>query len=328
MNTEAVAVRIMNVFGERGYQRIRRLALKNNRKWLVVRSDLFRFSIGKTPYHVEEFREVVTIHRGLYEYEYFNICFLNDMFSFILQAISEHRLPRIEIINSNGENIWEQFFLQPFPEVDTAGLRQVDAGAEYMGAFPQFDEIFSPRCIGMWGRVYQEFLKYNPPTRDYIERELSQVLGEGKRVLGVLCRGTDYTDIKPKGHPVQPELDQVLRDVEKKLQEARCESIYLATEDGKIDALFRERFPGRILTNQRMYYDEIFRENNLTLIKDVHFERENDDYRKGVEYLSSLVICAHCDVFVAGNCGGSQAAVFMNCGQYEDLLIYNLGLYE
>ena len=115
---------------------------------------------------------------------------------------------------------------------------------------------------------------------------------------------------------------------EQKMQELGCGAIYLATEDGKIDKAFRERFPGKIRINQRRYYDELFDENGLQLIKDVHFDREDDDYWKGMEYLSSLVILSRCESLIAGNCGGSQMAVFMNGGKYRYCKIYNLGLYQ
>ena len=105
------------------------------------------------------------------------------------------------------------------------------------------------------------------------------------------------------------------------------EYIYLATEDGRIDKAFRDVFGDKLLINNRNYYDEIYNNQKIELIKDVHFDRDNDDYLKGVEYLSSIVILSKCDSLLAGNCGGSQAAVFLNRLKYKKCNIYNLGLY-
>ncbi len=326
---EAV-VAIMNLPGEGGYSKIRKLALKNNRHWLVGRSDLHRYYKEKKVPDISKAEEIAVIQQGLYDYDYFNICFLNNMFSLILKAVMEKRIPQIEIKNQSGENIWEMFFEQPFSEkhLEISDKKKVYYTEKKVEAFPAFDEIFSEKSIAMWGKIYQKFVRFNPKTQQYINREIEEILGDGKRVLGVLCRGTDYTGLKPKGHPVQPDVSEILDKAEEKMQELNCSHIYLATEDGKIDKMFRERFQDKILINHREYYDEIFEKNQLTWIKDVHFERENDDYLKGVEYLSSLVILSKCNAIVAGNCGGSQAAVFMNAGKYEDCYIYNLGLYE
>lgn len=330
MSLTEIVVAILNLHGESGYSKIRAIALKNNRHWLIGRSDLFRFYNGKKVPDISKAEEVAIIKQGLYDYDYFNICFLNNMFSLILKAVMEKKIPQIEIENKAGENIWEMFFCQPFADegLTISNKKKVYFTEKKVEAFPSFDEIFSEKSIAMWGKVYQKFVKFNPKTQQYIDKEVKEILGDEKRVLGVLCRGTDYTGLKPKGHPVQPDVDEILNKAEEKLRELNCDYIYLATEDGKIDKMFRERFPEKILINHREYYDEIFEKNQLTWIKDVHFERENDDYLKGVEYLSSLVILSKCNAIVAGNCGGSQAAVFMNAGRYEDRYIYDLGLYQ
>ena len=59
----------------------------------------------------------------------------------------------------------------------------------------------------------------------------------------------------------------------------------------------------------------------------MHFERENDEYLKGLEYLSSLYIVSQCKALIAGNCGGSQMAVFVNGGRHEYEHVFDLGMY-
>ncbi len=308
------------------YQSFRRFGLSHNRQWLAGRCDLQRFSKGKT---IEKGlnQTVLEIKKGLYDYEYFNICFLNNMLSIILKNASEGKVSRVNVVNQKGENIWDSFFVQPYFDLDIHDWNREDCAYKMAEPFPAFDEIFSDRRIKQWGSVYKKFVRFNERTQKYADDEVQNVLGDGKRTLGVLCRGTDYTESKPKGHPVQPELSEVMDLVEQKMDSLHCEVIYLATEDGKIDRLFRERFGEKVRINKRMYYDEIFDENKLNLIKDVHFDREDDDYLKGVEYLSSIYILSKCNALIAGNCGGSQTAVFMNGGAYEETHIYNLGLY-
>lgn len=60
----------------------------------------------------------------------------------------------------------------------------------------------------------------------------------------------------------------------------------------------------------------------------MHFERENDSYYKSLEYFSSVLLLSKCQGLIAGNCGGSRAAMYMNDGKYEFSYLFDLGLYE
>lgn len=327
MQLEKIILEIMCVFGNRSFGKIRKIALKQNRKWLAGRGELYRFSKGKLTINANKCDTVQKIVKGFYDYQYFNVCFLNNMFSFVLMSIAENKIPYISIINEDGENIWEWFFEQPYSDFDISDKKIEEYDKEYLEVFPDFSEVFSDLSIKMWGSLYQKFWKLNKTTKEYIDREVKSIIGK-RKVLGVLCRGTDYTECKPKGHPIQPDIDQVILLAEQKMQELNCEYLYLATEDGRIDKKFRDVFHDKVLINQREYYDDAFQENQLQWIKDVHFERENDNYHKGLEYISSLVILSKCSALIGGNCGGSQTAVFLNNGTYEFCHIYDLGIYE
>ena len=152
---------------------------------------------------------------------------------------------------------------------------------------------------------------------------------EGKRkVLGVICRGTDYLALKPSGHPVQPEIKDVIAYCKKYMEKNKYDAIYLATEERKTRDLFKKEFPGKILENKRRYYDDIYdKDSSISYIKDVHFERENDNYWSGLEYLSSIILLSRCDALVGGNCGGTLGAIFFNDEKYEFTHVFDLGLY-
>lgn len=83
-----------------------------------------------------------------------------------------------------------------------------------------------------------------------------------------------------------------------------------------------------ILENKRRYYDDIYdKDSSISYIKDVHFERENDNYWSGLEYLSSIILLSRCDALVGGNCGGTLGAIFFNDEKYEFTHVFDLGLY-
>lgn len=70
-------------------------------------------------------------------------------------------------------------------------------------------------------------------TREYIEAEYKQLFEGKRKVLGVICRGTDYLALKPSGHPVQPEIKDVIAYCKKYMEKNKYDAIYLATEERK-----------------------------------------------------------------------------------------------
>lgn len=65
----------------------------------------------------------------------------------------------------------------------------------------------------------------------------------------------------------------------------------------------------------------------INLIGQIHFDRENDNYLKMIEYLSSMIILSKCDAIVAGNCGGSLFAV-LNSETVKNRCVFDKGYYE
>ncbi len=200
---------------------------------------------------------------------------------------------------------------------------------EYKTAPIYFPAIPSAKDIAIIGKLYNRFVCPNRRFKKYFEDEYRRLI-DGKRILGILCRGTDYIKTKPAGHPVQPPVNEVISLAKSKMEELHCESIYLATEEKTILLQFEQAFPGRIITNKRQYFDSyhaIQNDKAKTLISAVHFDRENDHYYKSLEYFSSLFLLSKCAALIAGSCGGSRAAAYLNAGKYEYIHFFNLGLY-
>ena len=308
------------------YPKVRFQMEKRHGVRYAAQCDLERFHCFGEKLIQSEKRTVKVISKGLYHYDFFNVCFLNDMLSNCLRAICDGYRPRIEILRPDGENVWEDFFEQPFVENENPGESIVVQQGIEKEAIPRWGDIFDPIKVSLYGFLYNNVLVLKKDVSAYVNKEVSELL-TNRKVLGVLCRGTDYTMTKPSSHPVQPTENEILNKVEEVFLAKEYEYIYLATEDSIYEDLFRKKFGNCLLVNKRQYYDKIFTENGLHRLKDVHFQRENDLYFKGLEYLSSLIILSKCQGLVAGNCGGTQAAVFWNNGNYKDMYVFDLGLY-
>jgi hypothetical protein len=144
-------------------------------------------------------------------------------------------------------------------------------------------------------------------------------------MMGCLIRGTDYITLKPAGHPVQPKPEEIVNKVSDLFESGKYTAVYVATEEKKLyDMVGNAIGVENIRENKRQYYD-VFYDRNIDVIGKVRFDRDNDNYWKSLEYLSSLAILSKCKTLVAGNCGGTVFAVLM--GDYCDPMIFNYGVY-
>ncbi len=275
--------------------------------------------------------KVMLINQGLYEYGYFNACLLENMMSLMIYALNKGYIPYIELKDrGEGWSNWSTFFEQPYPI--SAGREQDCICDRVQGDFyPTFGTPYNKLNLRLWCYVYRHLVRLNPETKAYVEKEYNTLLvsdsGQKRKVLGVICRGTDYVKRKPAGHPVQPAVEQVIERARVLLQQYHLDYIYLATEEYAIYEKFEKAFPGLIIVNQRQYYDVIFNANEMSYIYEVQFDRENDIYLKGLEYLSSLQLLSRCDVLLGGNCGGACAALYMNNMKYKHVDLFKLGVY-
>lgn len=276
-------------------------------------------------------RKICYIENGEWEYPLFHIGFINNMLANIIYCLSKGFLPEVKFCDKNGVNLWEQFLRQPYD--NEKGLHENQGDVKrcdikyaklYFPKFPAKDDVVR------FSNLYRKFVVFNDKTLEYFENEYNSLI-KGKRVLGVLCRGTDYTSNKPSGHPIQPKVEDVINFVRKKNESLKCDYIYLATEEEKIYKMFDNAFPEKVITNQRHYYDEFYelrdKYGDKARISWVHSDRNNDNYYKSLEYMSSLFLLSKCNALIAGSCGGSQAALYLNGNSYEYWYLFDLGLY-
>ncbi len=276
---------------------------------------------------IGEPKRIMLIDHGIYEYGYFNACFLENMMSLMVYSLNRGYTPHINLKNrGEGWTNWDTFFEQPF-NTTKAGHADIVCDRDTGVVSPKFDTPYRKGDLRMWCLVYDKLVRLNMQTKAYVEAEYNTVLAPHERVLGVICRGTDYIKLKPQGHPVQPNIHDVVKKAKEMTNRYGYQYIYLATEERSIHETFEEAFPGKVLVNKRQYYDDIFNAGNHTYIYQVNFDRKDDIYLKGLEYLSSLQLLSRCDALLGGNCGGACAALYMNNMKYEHVELFNLGLY-
>ena len=184
----------------------------------------------------------------------------------------------------------------------------------------------------MWSKLYHSFVRLNPRSSAYCDSEYDSLLRNSGRVCGVIYRGTTYTKGQAKGHPVQPTMEMLAEKVNEVFKEKNCEKIYLASDEKSIVEFFNKRFPGKVIINKRMYYDEAdvdyckYNVDGTDITGDL-FYRDNNEYLIGIEYISSMYLVSKCCCFVGGACGGTTAVQYINGNQFENSYIFELGKY-
>jgi len=158
--------------------------------------------------------------------------------------------------------------------------------------------------------------------------EYEKILKNKGKVLGILCRGTDYLLNQPSNHPVQPDPLDVIKKAEEAVIENNCSYIFLATEDENIYACFREHFREKLLVNQqrRISHNEMTNISGVAIARS-KIIREKNSYLSGLEYLSAINLLSKCSCFIGGRTGGTKAVLLMSDG-FEYEYIYDLGYYK
>lgn len=270
---------------------------------------------------------VMVIDESEWHYPFFNCDFVRTILSQTLSILLKGYTPYIDLKNrKDGETNWDTFFVQPFG-VDLRNstfFNREGYSLKELSYGYYFHTPYIKHHYKRWCKVFNKLVVLNADTERYINDEYNKIIESRSRILGVLCRGTDY--IGHKGLPIQPKIEDVINDCKVWMNKYNYEKIYLATESEDIYNQFISALPDKVIVNKRDYYDKKMQEASLKLIGEVHFERDNDNYIRGLQYLSSLVILSRCNALIAGNCGGTLFSLFYNNRKYERFKIYDLGL--
>jgi hypothetical protein len=306
---------------------------KKERKWYTLYETNFAKTYSKDALLRKSKRndaKFMLIDKGVYIYAYFNFTLLNNLLSSIIAVLAQGKFPIVDL-GKRQENWvnWSTFFAQPFGHT----LKDFNQEKQKMifektsgNVFPGFTDHFTEERLQICCKLYRDFVVLNAETQQYVDNEFDTLL-KGKRVLGVLCRGTDYVQSHPYGHPVQPETTDVIALAKEKMAALGLDYIYLATEEKRIESQFKEAFPNKIIVNKRTYFDDAFYSQQKTSIYQVFDTSSVSIHIDGLQYLSSICLLSKCDALIGGNCGGSAAALYMNNMKYEYWHLFDLGLY-
>jgi len=141
--------------------------------------------------------------------------------------------------NKSVYNPWEIFFKQPYNYT----LGEVNNYAKNIHRRQCTQTFYRPNNFKLYNsnsslHFWHKIAKNCMPVKEEIINEANDIMknffGNSKNILGVMIRGTDYTALKPRGHAVQPTVEQVITDVKIFDKEYKYDYIFFATEDEAI----------------------------------------------------------------------------------------------
>ena len=230
------------------------------------------------------------------------------------------------------DNAWEYFFKQPAGySIDDL---TDDAEIKMSLRWP-IDPEFSLTKTNLYADMdnnrikYQKYfdkIQYAPDIKNYLESNYKKIIGDETEILGILCRGTDYLNIRPYGHAIQPDPQTVINKAKELLKKYNYKKIWLATEDADIYDMFKKEFKDILIENPQYRY----RNTKDKVLSQVFVDRKDHNYNLGKEYLLTMYILSKCKYFIGGvTCGTHGLWLLSNAFKNQKYVyLWQLGSYK
>jgi len=226
------------------------------------------------------------------------------------------------------KNVWDYWFEQPTAYGLQDILRSKNVIKSRCHIFPNkkyklnYVDYKNEERMGKLHSIYNKYIHFDTTIKKRILETQNRLIGD-RKVLGIMCRGTDFTALKPYLHPIQPDPRDIIDEAAVVMKKYNCSHIFLSTEDKDIYDLFCEKFGGMILSIPQTRFSErdISVKSSLSELSDSEHRREIAS-----SYLASMYILSKCPCFIGGITGGTLAIKIMSGGfEYEHF--WDLGIY-
>lgn len=264
---------------------------------------------------------------------------IKSTFSHILYAVDHGYIPVVDMQNyytylsdkehPKAKNMWEFLFEQPcgYGMEDISRSKNIikSSSLPYKAGYGiGFDLDVHDEKFEYCRQKFARYIVANEKTQKYVSEIRNKLFGKNMRVLGGKVRGTDYTDNRPLGHPIQPSVDMFIEKAKTVMQDGKYDLFFLATEDKRIHDKVRAALGVQVSFVEQNLYEGTMGKKYLVQI---HSESEATKLRGVLDYYATICILAQCDGLIAGLNGGTIGACLMSKG-YDYLYIWNLGMYE
>ena len=171
--------------------------------------------------------------------------------------------------------------------------------------------------------------RFRAEMEEYAEAEF-----RGRKVLGVLARGTDYVTSKQGPESVHARVKDMVPLIREWIEQDGYEKIILATEDSDILDRMREEFPGMVLAvaQERHSVSELRRQKTRMIYELEKKLHSGEAYEAALEdttvnYFYALYMLSRCDAFMcSGQCNGFDVVKAFKEGTFEREYKFSAGM--
>lgn len=245
----------------------------------------------------------------------------------------------IQDVDSAGkENAWEYYFEQPNKKYTLEEVYQsknvilavknirLSEGVRLV-TLPMEEEKFR-----FWSDVSACI-----PVKEEVEQAAQEIgkkiFPKGEKILGASIR-YEYSylqEVKRKtvnGHPIQPEVEEFVQDIKMYMSEWGCKYCFLAIDDDSVLKMLQEKLGNKCIYLER-WRRSYWKEKRLGVDNEPNYLYggflRNTVTKRGVDYLTELLLLAQCDCLLAGKSSGNIFAYLKNGRHYEHVSIYEKG---
>ena len=254
--------------------------------------------------------------------------FFSNIFT-MLQGV-EYCLVKGLIPIIDYENDFDFFYKQPF-EIDKKDILNknqiiVDVTKDLRDSRLQMSHSFfeNIELVEYYRYLFINYFKLTEHVQELLHNYIKDKIKNPKLTLGILCRGTDYTHLKPRGHPRQPDTDLLIYTIDLLINKYKYSYIYLATEDIEIYQKIRYYY-GSILIDIKTDFMYEYK-NKVFLHKYGQYKSKAAILEEKLNYVLSIYALSKCDYFLGGLTSGSFIAKLL-LPEHTKSYIFNLGKY-
>lgn len=241
-------------------------------------------------------------------------------------------LPHAEDYPINGTtNSWEYFWKQPseYTLEEVYQSKNVILSSQNSVSYGYIPSMLIQPPFSTYAKQlvikcprYSKLFPFNDVTEERIEGKMKEIFPQGKKILGVSVRATSYGIKSISRHPKQPTLGGIIDTVKKKLVDWEIDYIFFTCESEEVVNIMREEFGERLLYLERLRYKELPQVENNPLYA------PGQKYQTNLDYLTEMALLSRCNSLIAGMSGGVRAAIIWNEGRYENIEIFDTGLWK
>lgn len=181
------------------------------------------------------------------QFSVFNMCYLSDMLGKSLLALSLNAVPVFDVKDRDGENYYTTFFkINNSDEINQLKEIKLSKTVECYTVNPRW--FMRKKEQKAWHHLYKKYFTLRKDIMDKFEKEFKNKKNHGiKDIIGCVVRGTDYEIKKPKGHPIQPTIEEIINELKKIKEDNDNTVFYVVSDEQRYFERINKCFPGGYL---------------------------------------------------------------------------------